>query len=104
MGLPANITSQGAHPRNTTDTKEPSLKNKILLAIPESELELVHPVLEEFDFTQHSILHEPTHKCKRHPWAVSTSREWVGMMTLVGTKGSVHEGISGHFEAVTKRS
>jgi len=41
---------------------------------------------------------------KRHPWAVWTRCSWVGMMTLVGTKVSVHEGISGHFEAVTKRS
>ena len=42
--------------------------------------------------------------CKRHPWAVWTRCSWVGMMTLVGTKVSVHEGISGHFETVTKRS
>ena len=41
---------------------------------------------------------------KRHPWAVWTRCSWVGMMALVGTKVSVHEGISGHFEAVTKRS
>jgi len=43
-------------------------------------------------------------KSKRHSWAVWTRCRWVGMMTLVGTKVSVHEGISGHIEAVTKRS
>jgi CRP-like cAMP-binding protein len=62
MGLSADNTRGAAHPRNKTDPPPPSLKNKILLAIPNSEFQLVRPFLEPFDFRQHSILHEPTQK------------------------------------------
>ncbi len=44
---------------------------------------------------------------KRRPWPSSVRLEVLsrrGMMVLVGTIVSVHEGLSGHFEAVTKRS
>lgn len=41
---------------------------------------------------------------KRRTMAVWTRGWRVGMMPLVGTEVSVHEEISGHFEAVTKRS
>src|ERR1700747_902657 len=49
-----------AQPREITGTEVPSLKNKILLAIPETEYRVVQSHLEPFKFCQHCILHEPT--------------------------------------------
>src|SRR6266481_535383 len=48
--------------RNLTDIEGTSLKNKILLAIPDAEYQVIHSYLEPFDFRQHYILHEPAHK------------------------------------------
>src|SRR5258708_35565537 len=62
MGLPADIARAGAHPRNKTDNAGLSLRNKILLAIPETEVRLVHPFLQPFEFGRHTILHQPTQK------------------------------------------
>jgi len=62
MGLPADIARTGAHPRNKTDTAGLALRNKLLLAIPEAEVRLVHPCLQPFEFRQHTILHEPAQK------------------------------------------
>jgi hypothetical protein len=62
MGLPADIARTGAHPLNNTDTAGLSLRNKILLAIAKTEARMVHPLLQPFEFRQHTILHEPTQK------------------------------------------
>jgi CRP-like cAMP-binding protein len=62
MGLPADIARTGAHLRNKTDTASLCLRNKILLAIPETEVRLLHPLLQPFAFQQHTILHEPAQK------------------------------------------
>jgi CRP-like cAMP-binding protein len=45
-----------------TVTEETSLKNKILLAIPDSEYRLLQACLEAFQFRQQSVLHEPTQR------------------------------------------
>jgi hypothetical protein len=62
MGLPADIARTGAHLQNKTDAATLSLRNKILLAIPETEIWLLRPLLQPFEFRQHAILHEPTQK------------------------------------------
>ena len=49
-----------AQPREITGTEVPSLRNKILPAIPETEYRIVQSHLEPFKFRQHYILHEPT--------------------------------------------
>jgi len=49
-----------AQSREITGTEVPSLKNKILMAIPETEYRVVQSHLEPFKFRQHCILHEPT--------------------------------------------
>ena len=49
-----------AQPREITGTEVPPLKNKILLAIPETEYRVVQSHLEPVKFRQHYILHEPT--------------------------------------------
>jgi CRP-like cAMP-binding protein len=48
-----------AQPREITGTEVPSLRNKILLAIPEIEYQVVQSHLEPFEFRQHYVLHEP---------------------------------------------
>src|SRR5258708_4318453 len=49
-----------AQPREITGTDVPSLKNKILLAIPEIEYRVVQSHLAPSNFRQHYVLHEPT--------------------------------------------
>jgi len=49
-----------AQSREITGTEVPSLKNKILMAIPETEYRVVQSHPEPFKFRQHCILHEPT--------------------------------------------
>lgn len=63
MGRPADPTdhrSSRSHVR--ADTEEASLKNKLLLAIPDSEYGVIRPYLESFQFRQQSVLHEPAQK------------------------------------------
>jgi CRP-like cAMP-binding protein len=62
MGLSADTTSRGAFPDEHSNRPAVSLKNKILLAIPRAEYELIHPHLEPVRFRHHAILHEPTQK------------------------------------------
>src|SRR5258707_15003594 len=82
MGLPADIARTGAHLRNQTDTASLCLRNKILLAIPETEVRLLHPLLQPFAFQQRAILHEPAQKLE---FAYFPNR---GLISLrVGTKG-----------------
>jgi CRP-like cAMP-binding protein len=61
MGRSADdCNRQDAHPREITATEVvPSRKNKILLAIPETEYQVLQSHLEPFKFRQHCILHEP---------------------------------------------
>ncbi|MGB6482285.1 MAG: Crp/Fnr family transcriptional regulator [Candidatus Acidiferrales bacterium] len=63
MGRPAYPTDhRSSRSPEQTNTKETSLKNKILLAIPDLEYELIQSHLEPFQFRQQSVLHEPTQK------------------------------------------
>ncbi len=60
MGRSADdCNRRDAHPREIAATEVPSLKNKILLAIPEAEYQVMQLHLEPFKFHQHCILHEP---------------------------------------------
>lgn len=60
MALFADLTRRAARPRDNTDSPAISLKNKILLSIPEAEYHAVRPHLESIQFRKHAILHEPT--------------------------------------------
>jgi CRP-like cAMP-binding protein len=62
MGLSADTTSRDALAGEHAESEASSLKNKILLMIPRTEYQLVHPYLEPFQFHHHAILHEPTQK------------------------------------------
>lgn len=63
MGQPANPSDRRSSPSHLqTNAEETSLKNKILLAIPEAEYDAVRPHLEPFQFLQQAVLHEPTEK------------------------------------------
>ena len=62
MALSPDITRRGAHPRDTTDSQPILLRNKILLAIPDTEHRLILPHLEPVRLRQRTILHEPTQK------------------------------------------
>ena len=103
MGLPADIAGTGAHPRNKTDTAGLSIRNKILLAIPETEVRLVHPLLQPFEFRQHSILHEPTQKLE---FAYFPNRGLISLLvaTMEGKTVEVgmvgNEGVAGVASAV----
>jgi CRP-like cAMP-binding protein len=60
MGRSADDSNRrDAQPREIKGTEVPSLKNKILLAIPETEYQVIRSHLEPFKFRQHYILHEP---------------------------------------------
>jgi len=103
MGLPADIARTGAHPRNKTDTAGSSLRNKLLLAIPEAEVRLVHPWLQPFEFRQHTILHEPTQKLE---FAYFPNRGLISLLvaTIDGKTVAVgmvgNEGVAGVAAAV----
>lgn len=60
MVLSADLTRRAARPRDNTGSPAISLKNKILLSIPEAEYRAVQPHLEPIHFGKHAILHEPT--------------------------------------------
>jgi len=62
MGLSADTSSRDALAREQAESETSSLKNKILLMIPRTEYQLVHPYLEPFQFHHHAILHEPAQK------------------------------------------
>ncbi len=62
MGLSADTSSRDALAKEQAESKTSSLKNKILLMIPRTEYQLVHPYLEPFQFHHHAILHEPAQK------------------------------------------
>jgi CRP-like cAMP-binding protein len=62
MGLSADTSSRDALAKEQAESETSSLKNKILLMIPRTEYQLVHPYLEPFQFHHHAILHEPTQK------------------------------------------
>jgi CRP-like cAMP-binding protein len=62
MGLSADTTSRAALANEQAESETSSLKNKILLMIPRTEYQLVHPYLEPFQFHHHAILHEPAQK------------------------------------------
>src|SRR5258708_12973649 len=103
MGLPADIARTGAHPRNKTDTAGLSLRNKILLAIPETEVRLVHPLLQPFEFGRHTILHQPTQKLE---FAYFPNRGLISLLvaTIDGKTVEVgmvgNEGVAGVASAV----
>src|ERR1700675_163233 len=103
MGLPADIARTGTHPRNKTDTAGLSIRNKILLAIPETEVRLVHPLLQPFEFRQHTILHEPTQKLE---FACFPNRGLISLLvpTIDGKTVEVgmvgNEGVAGVASAV----
>ena len=60
MGRSADDSNRReAQPREITETEVPSLKNRILPAIPEAEYQVIQLHLEPVKFRQHSILHEP---------------------------------------------
>ena len=87
MGLSADIARTGAHLRNKTDTASLSLRNKILLAIPETEVRLLHPLLQPFTFRQHTILHEPTQELE---FAYFPNRGLISL--LVATMDGIEDG------------
>lgn len=62
MGLSADTSSRDALAKEQAESETSSLKNKILLMIPRTEYQLVHPYLEPFQFHHHAILHEPAQK------------------------------------------
>jgi CRP-like cAMP-binding protein len=63
MGLSADdFNRRNTHLRDMTVSERPSLKNKILLGIPNTEYQLIRFHLEPFQFRRHSILHEPARK------------------------------------------
>ncbi len=63
MGPPAYPTDhRSSRSLEQTNTKEASLKNKILRAIPDLEYKLIQPQLEPFQFRRQSVLHEPAQK------------------------------------------
>jgi CRP-like cAMP-binding protein len=62
MGLSTDTTNRDAPAREHAESEASSLKNKILLMIPRTEYQLVHPYLEPFQFHPQAILHEPTQK------------------------------------------
>ncbi|HEV2422323.1 MAG TPA: Crp/Fnr family transcriptional regulator [Candidatus Acidoferrales bacterium] len=62
MGQPANPTDHRRNRSYLNNAEETSLRNKILLAIPESEYGVVEPLLEPCPLRQQSVLHEPTEK------------------------------------------
>src|SRR6266852_4898985 len=93
MGLPADIARTGAHPRNKTDTAGLSLRNKILLAIPETEVRLVHPLLQPFEFRQHTILHEPTQKLE---FAYFPNRGLISLLVATVDGKTVEVGMVGN--------
>src|SRR5258708_1214086 len=103
MGLPADIVRTGAHLRNQTDTASLCLRNKILLAIPETEVRLLHPLLQPFAFQQHTILHEPAQKLE---FAYFPNRGLISLLvaTIDGKTVEVgmvgNEGVAGVASAV----
>lgn len=62
MGLSADTSSRDALAKEQAESETSPLKNKILLMIPRTEYQLVHPYLEPFQFHHHAILHEPAQK------------------------------------------
>jgi CRP-like cAMP-binding protein len=62
MGLSADTSRRDALAKEQAESETSSLKNKILLMIPRTEYQLVHPYLEPFQFHHHAILHEPAQK------------------------------------------
>lgn len=63
MGRPPYPTYDDSPRLNgLTDIDETSLKNQILLAIPNSEYDVIEPHLERFQFGPQSVLHEPSQK------------------------------------------
>src|SRR5260370_7448009 len=103
MGFPADMARTGAHPRNKTDNAGLSLRNKILLAIPETEVRLVHPFLQPFEFGRHTILHQPTQKLE---FAYFPNRGLISLLvaTIDGKTVEVgmvgNEGVAGVASAV----
>src|SRR5882672_1000602 len=93
MGLPADIAHRGAHPRNKTDTASLSLQNKMLLAIPETEVRLVHPLLQPLEFRQHTILHEPTRKLE---FAYFPNRGLISLLVATVDGKTVEVGMVGN--------
>jgi CRP-like cAMP-binding protein len=93
MRLPADNARTGAHPRNQTDTAGLSLQNKILLAIPETEVRLVHPLLQPFEFRQHTILHEPTQKLQ---FAYFPNRGLISLLVATVDGKTVEVGMVGN--------
>lgn len=63
MGRPANPNDRRSYrTHQQTGPIESSFKNRILLAIPDSEYHLIEPCLEPFELRQQHVLHEPTQK------------------------------------------
>ena len=62
MGRSAYHNRQSTRASEHAGSRGASLKNKILLSIPEAEYRVVQSCLEPFQFRQHRILHEPTQK------------------------------------------
>ena len=63
MGLSANITRRPARTKGErVDSSGITLRNKLLLAVPDAEFRLLRSHLEPEQFRQHTILHEPAQK------------------------------------------
>src|SRR5258708_26746626 len=93
MGLPADIAPTGAHLRNQTDTASLCLRNKILLALPETEVRLLHPLLQPLAFRQHTILHEPAQKLE---FAYFPNRGLISLLVATMHGKTVELGIVGN--------
>ena len=92
MGRPANDINRYARPREHTDISGTSLKNKILLAIPNTEYRLIHSYLEPFLFRQHDILHEPTQQLE---FAYFPNRGLISLLVATEDGKTVEAGMVG---------
>jgi CRP-like cAMP-binding protein len=93
MALSSHTTRRGAHPRDTTDSQPILLRNKILLAIPDSEHRLVLPHLEAVQLSQRTILHEPTQKLE---FAYFPNRGLISLLIATEDGKTVEVGMVGN--------
>jgi CRP-like cAMP-binding protein len=65
----------------------------MLLAIPETEVRLVHPLLQPLEFRQHTILHEPTQKLE---FAYFPNRGLISLLVATVDGKTVEVGMVGN--------